>query len=1285
MASNTPINTSPLLNNNIQINSNNILLNFINTNNNNSCVLSVANDNTTNTNINVNNSPSLDGTTYFNKIRGSYPSYAESWRNSGSSSEHSYCYNFITNLHSIFNPTHSQASLVLPSKLSGSHVTLLNTMDASSNLHNPYLLVVHGSINGHAVRTLVDCGSNRSFVSSAYLERHAIATTELPIPATVTVANGASIKCTRVLETDLSLASFRSRPTLLALPGAAYDVILGMDWLQAVNPSINWKTKTLSIPSGESWIRLTGLAAQVAPAGTELNFVSVPKLMRAARANQDDVQLVFVRQISDVRSELNTINISTNTSTQWGPEFQLLKEEFSDLFQEPDSLPPERKTVHKIDIQMGASPSVRKPYRMNAEENDELKATLTSLLDRGFIRPSTSPFGAPVMFIRKKDGKLRLCVDYRALNAISIKNKYPLPHIEELMERVRGATIFSKIDLNSGYWQVRVNEADVEKTAFRTRYGHFEWLVMPLGLTNAPATFMHMMNDTFHEFLDDFVVIFIDDILIYSRTPQEHLQHLRKVLTLLRTHRLFAKASKCVFGVSEIDFLGHTISADGIMVDKAKVKAILEWPEPKSVSDVRSFLGLANYYRRFIRNFGGIAAALSELLKQNVPWQWTDREAHSFRTLKDALTSTPVLQIADPKLNFELHTDASDFAIGAVLMQDQGKGFQPIAFESHKLTEPERRYPTHEKELYAVVFALRQWRHIIGNRAVTVFTDHYPLKFIFTQPTLTRRQQRWVEKMQEFDLGISYKPGATHVVPDALSRRIDLFNVQVDFEVDQTFLSELKAGYLQDPEWAVILSSLQNPKSTPQLLKNRIKRFSVQDGLILLEGTRICVPDAFSLRSRLFYDFHDAPLAGHFGFYKSYTALSDRYYWKGMDLQLKNYIAKCDSCQRNKSSTLKPAGLLQSLPVPQQPWDHVSMDFITSLPVTKNGYDAVLVVVDSLTKMAHFIPCATTITAAQLARLFFNTVVKYHGIPRRLISDRDSKFTSNFWTSLIKLFDVRLALSTAYHPQSDGQTERLNRTLQQMLRAYVLADQSNWDEVLMIAEFAYNSAVTQTTGYSPFYLNYGFHPYKPHDLLLNRGGDTDKDATAFVSRITALHKIAVDNLNAAKDTQTKHANEKRRDDKFAVGDLVLLNPKNLKLNLSTGGKSRKLIGKFVGPFEIIKVISDLAYELKMPYGWKGHPVFHISLLRRYQEPNENSVVPPKPEEILEDGSEVFEVEAILAKRIRRKVPEYLVQWKGFDDSGNQWRTREDLIGSEDLLAEFEASYVPAKQRRKRRS
>jgi hypothetical protein len=335
------------------------------------------------------------------------------------------------------------------------------------------------------------------------------------------------------------------------------------------------------------------------------------------------------------------------------------------------------------------------------------------------------------------------------------------------MERVRGATVFSKIDLNSGYWQVRIAEKDVEKTAFRTRYGHYEWLVMPMGLTNAPATFMHMMNETFREYLDHFVVIFIDDILIYSRNKEEHLHHLRKVFELLRKHKLFCKESKCLFGVSEIDFLGHTIAADGIKMEKHKFKAILEWPTPKNVAEIRSFLGLANYYRRFIKNFGGIATPVSELLKQNVPWVWSTVHATAFVQLKEALTSAPVLIIANPRVPYELHTDASDYAVGAVLMQDQGKGPQPIAFESHKLTDAERKYPTHEKELFAIVIALKQWRHLIGTQTVTVYTDHLPLRYIYTQPSDTTTTALGGEDARvQFrhcvqTRGVSYRSGCT--------------------------------------------------------------------------------------------------------------------------------------------------------------------------------------------------------------------------------------------------------------------------------------------------------------------------------------------------------------------------------------------------------------------------------------------------------------------------------------------------------------------------------------------
>jgi hypothetical protein len=391
---------------------------------------------------------------------------------------------------------------------------------------------------------------------------------------------------------------------------------------------------------------------------------------------------------------------------------------------------------------------------MSTAELDELKKQLQELTDLGFIRPSESPYGAPVLFVKKKDGVLRMCVDYRALNKITIKNKYPLPHISELFDQTQGAQYYSKIDLRSGYHQVRIVEEDISKTAFRTRYGHFEFLVLPFGLTNAPATFMHLMQTIFRPFLDDFVIVFLDDILIYSKTLEEHKKHIEQVLELLRVNKLYAKKSKCEFFKLSIEFLGHTLSASGKGMQEDKVKAIREWPVPKTAGEVRSFLGLAGWYQEFVKNFSAIVAPISELTHKDKPFVWTDAQQHAFEQLKTAVSSAPVLILPDKTLPFVVQTDASCVAVGASLNQDQGKGLQPVAFLSQKLQPAETRYPVHEQELLAVLVALKKWRHHLHETKVKVQTDHKSLVYLQTQPHLSNRQLRWMEFLGQFDLEI---------------------------------------------------------------------------------------------------------------------------------------------------------------------------------------------------------------------------------------------------------------------------------------------------------------------------------------------------------------------------------------------------------------------------------------------------------------------------------------------------------------------------------------------------
>ncbi|WVZ76022.1 hypothetical protein U9M48_024027 [Paspalum notatum var. saurae] len=447
-----------------------------------------------------------------------------------------------------------------------------------------------------------------------------------------------------------------------------------------------------------------------------------------------------------------------------GPEIESIPVvcEFLDVFPEDlPGLPPDREVEFSIELVPGTAPIYRKPYKIAPREMAEMKVQI-----EGFIRPSTSPWGCPSIFVEKKDKSLRMCVDYRPLNAVTIK-KYPFPRIDILFDQLLGAKIFSKIDLRSGYHQIKVRKEDIPKTAFTTRYGLFEYLVMSFGLTNAPAFFMYLMNSIFMPELDKFVVVFIDDILVYSKTEAEHEQHLRIVLSRLRKHKLYAKFSKCAFWLKKISFLGHVLSADGIEVDPEKVEEVLKWKAPETVTKVRSFLGLAGYYHQFIQDFSRISKPMTKLLQKQVKFTWGPECDQAFQTLKTLLNTAPVLVQPDVSKPFEVYCDASGIGLGCVLMQER----RVVAYASRQLKKHEEHYPTHDLELAAVVHALKIWRHYLLGNVCHIYTDHKSLKYIFTQSELNMRQRRWLELIKDYDLEIHYHPRKANVVADALSRK----------------------------------------------------------------------------------------------------------------------------------------------------------------------------------------------------------------------------------------------------------------------------------------------------------------------------------------------------------------------------------------------------------------------------------------------------------------------------------------------------------------------------------
>jgi hypothetical protein len=516
---------------------------------------------------------------------------------------------------------------------------------------------------------------------------------ETPAKGTVTI----SLVC---LKCPLSIFDRDFAVDLVCLPLSGMDVILGMNWLEFNHVHINCFSKTVHFSSAEE------------ESGAE--FLTTKQLKQLARD----------------RITMFSLMASLSVENQAVIDKLQVVCEFPKVF--PDEIPdvlPEREVEFSIDLVPGTKPVSMAPYRISASELAELKKQLEDLLDKKFIRPSVSPWGAPVLLVKKKDGSMRLCIDYRQLNKVTIRNRYPLPRIDDLMDQLVSARVFSKIDLRSGYHQIKVKDEDMQKTTFRTRYGHYEYSVMPFAVTNAPGVFMEYMNRIFHAYLDHFVVVFIDDILIYSKSEEEHAEHLNIVLQMLKEKKLYAKLSKCEFWSNEVSFLGHIISGSGIDVDPSKVDAVSQWETPKSVIEVRSFLRLAGYYHRFIEGFSKLALPLTQLTCKGRAFVWDVQCENNFNELKQRLTTCPVLILPKFDEPFVVYCDASKLGVGGVLMQNNKVG----AYASRQLRIHERNYPTHDLELAVVVFVLKIWRHYLYGSRFEVFSDHKSLKYLFDQ------------------------------------------------------------------------------------------------------------------------------------------------------------------------------------------------------------------------------------------------------------------------------------------------------------------------------------------------------------------------------------------------------------------------------------------------------------------------------------------------------------------------------------------------------------------------
>ncbi|KAI3811474.1 hypothetical protein L1987_21198 [Smallanthus sonchifolius] len=1025
--------------------------------------------------------------------------------------------------------------------------------------------VVNGTylINNQYATILFDSGADKSFVSFDFEPMLAKTRTQLDKTYNVEVANGKSVKVDSIIANNqLQLNEHTFSIDLTPMQLGSFDVIVGMDWLSKHRAEIVCADKFLKIPlpSGE----VLHVYGEKQPKG--LKLMTITKAQKYLNKNYP----AFLAHV-----------VKEKDKGKLMADIPVIKD-FAEVF--PKDLPgiaPTRQVEFRIDLVPGATPVARAPYRLAPSEMQELASQLQELSDKGFIRPSSSPWGAPVLFVKKKDGSFRMCIDYRELNKLTVKNRYPLPRIDDLFDQLQGASIFSKIDLRSGYHQLRVKEEDIPKTAFRTRYGHYEFVVMPFGLTNAPAVFMDLMNRVCRPYLDKFVIVFIDDILIYSKSKQEHEEHLRLVLDLLKQEQLYAKFSKCEFWLKEVQFLGHVINEAGIHVDPAKIEAVKNWIAPKTPTEIRSFLGLAGYYRRFISNFSKIAVPLTALTHKGRIFEWGQEQEEAFQTLKEKLCHAPVLSLPDGSDDFVVFCDVSKQGHGCVLMQ-RGK---VIAYASRQLKVHEDNYTTHDLELGAVVFALKIWRHYLYGTKCEIFTDHKSLQHIFNQKDLNMRRRRWMELLNDYDCEIKYHPGKANVVADALSRKeypnICCALIQSDIETkilkaQQTVLSE---GNMQK-----------------ELGCGVEKQLETRPNGLLHFLNRLWVPDRDDLRTLIFDESHKTRYSIHPGADKMYKGLRQHYWWPGMKKDVAVYISKCLTCSKVKIEHQRPSGLLEQPEIPMWKWECISMDFITKLPRTPRGFDSIWVIVDRLTKSAHFLAIRDDWGAEKLAQVYLDEIVRLHGVPLNIISDRDSRFTSRFWGSLQSFMGTQLNLSTAYHPQTDGQTERTIQTLEDMLRACVLDFGGNWDKYLPLAEFSYNNSYHASIEMAPFKALYGRHCRSP--LGWDEVGEAQITGPAQVQDTTDRIIQVRDNLRLARERQKKNADIRRRPLEFQVGDMVLLKVSPWK-GVVRFGKKGKFTPRYVGPFKIIKRIGKVAYELELPDKLSNvHPTFHVSNLKK---------------------------------------------------------------------------------------
>ncbi len=843
-----------------------------------------------------------------------------------------------------------------------------------------------------------------------------------------------------------------------------------------------------------------------------------------------------------------------NSRIDWiSKELHTMINVYEILKQSEMSLSEHKSWDHEISLLNDKQPKWMPLYSMSKDQLKKVRTYLDENLKRGFIKSSKSLTGYLILFVSKKDDTKWLCVNYRQLNEIIRQDSYFLSLIRELQDQLSRVKWFTSLNLKEAYYQVWMKEGKEWKTAFWTRYRHYKYTVMPFELKNTAATFQRLINDTLREYLNDFVITYLDDILIYSDDLEMHCSHMHKVLRKLNKRALYVKKSKSKFEAKEIKFLNYIIQSEQIEKNSKKTNTVRNWPSPKWVKKVQAFLELTNYYQKFIPNYAKIAEPLTWLMHKNEKWHWNKKQEDAFHALKKSLNRMAHLRILNLTCKKVLKTDVLNFAVGACLYQIEDGQQRFIAYQFKKLSEPEKRYEVHDKELLVIVKALQDWRPYLTDteKSIQIYTDHKNLRNFATMKQLNWWQVHWAEQLANYEFQIHYKKGNENDEADALSRQPDHKEVK----------------------------------------KIHAKIISEDNKRILTKGlAAMCkVKQAFLTDEELIQVCHNDRVSEHLEVKRTENLIWRRHNISNLRDWITEYIVRCNSCCRNKIQRDKRYDRVTWLDTLNAPWESVTMNFITKLPTSKNlawgvKFNSILTIVDRLTKYTMFISFKKTATASVLTYIILQELINNHELSKEFITDRNKLFTSKFWETLTAELRINHKMLMTYHSQMNGQSKQMNQTVKTYLRHYINRNQNNWVQLLLTAQFVYNNTQNKTMKETPFWANYEYNSKVWWELQVHRSW-----SQKVILNIAEIKKLHRDLMNRIQQ-QMRWTTEIKP---FVIEERVYLRTNNIHVKW----RSKKLNNKSIKLFKIKKNIKELSYELDLLKKMQIHSVFHVFMLQ----------------------------------------------------------------------------------------